>query len=265
MIEPVERLDDGRVAAYAHVGDAPWLRAQGLFVAEGRLVVRRLVEDGRFEVVSALVTPAALEAMAGVLGSGSPFPVYLCPQETLNAIAGFNFHRGCLALARRPAAMSAAVSPAARVVVALEGVGNPDNVGGIFRSAHAFGASFVLLDSACADPLYRKSIRTSMGAALRVPFEQSSSSLERLNRLKALGFRVLAFTPAGDAVDLGAVARGRDDRVVLLFGSEGEGLSPGALAASDLRVRIRIDPASDSLNVAVAAGIALHWFGGVGR
>lgn len=256
MIEPIARFDDPRVADYAHVGDAAWLKAHGLFVAEGRLVVRRLLEDGRYEPASVLVTPAARTSLGNVLDS-APCPVYVCGQDDLNALAGFNFHRGCLALAhRRIAATLDTLLPAKRIV-ALEAVGNPDNVGGIFRSAHAFGAGGILLDPRCADPLYRKAVRTSMGASLRVPFVQGDQWPATLGRLRDSGFRILAFTPSADADDIRDVQVG-DAPAVLLFGNEGEGLSATALEAAHQRVRIPVDPASDSLNVSVAAGIALH-------
>jgi tRNA G18 (ribose-2'-O)-methylase SpoU len=256
VIEPIARFDDPRVADYAHVGDAGWLRTHGLFVAEGRLVVRRLLEDGRYEPASVLVTSAARAALGGVLEAAS-CPVYVCGQEDLNALGGFNFHRGCLALAHRRTAATLDDLLAATRLVALEEVGNPDNVGGIFRSAHAFGAGGIVLDARSADPLYRKAVRTSMGASLRVPFVQAEQWPSTLGRLREAGFRLLAFTPSADAEDIRHVDAG-DGPLVLLFGSEGEGLSAAAMEAAHQRVRIPVDPASDSLNVSVAAGIALH-------
>jgi tRNA G18 (ribose-2'-O)-methylase SpoU len=258
--QPIGRFDDPRVADYARVGDATWLREQGLFVAEGRLVVRRLLEDGRFQVASVLVTSAARAALADLLDGQAPCPVYVAAQDDLNALAGFNFHRGCLALAHRPPAGSLDALRGSRLLVAAEEVGNPDNVGGIFRSALAFGAGGVVLDARSADPLYRKAIRTSMGASLRLPFAQVEQWPSALGRLRDAGYRVLAFTPSTDAEVLDGVTVTPDEKVVLLFGSEGEGLSAAAMEAAHQRVRIAIDPRSDSLNVAVAAGIALHHF-----
>lgn len=257
MIASIDRFDDPRVADYAHVGDAEWLRAHGLFVAEGRLVVRRLIEDARFEVASVLVTPAARAALGEILDA-TGCTVYVCGQEDLNALAGFNFHRGCLALGHRRQGTGLDALLEARVLVALEEVGNPDNVGGIFRSALALGAGGVVLDARSADPLYRKAIRTSMGASLRLPFAQVEQWPSALGRLREAGYQILAFTPSGDAGDLSSVMRRGGERLALLFGSEGEGLSAAALEAAHQRIRIPIDPASDSLNVSVAAGIALH-------
>jgi tRNA G18 (ribose-2'-O)-methylase SpoU len=260
VTHPIGRFDDPRVADYARVGDAAWLREQGLFVAEGRLVVRRLLEGSRFTVASVLVTSAARAALADLLDGQETCPVYVAAQDDLNALAGFNFHRGCLALAHRPPDLALDALLGARVLVAAEEVGNPDNVGGILRSAFAFGAGGVLLDSRSADPLYRKAIRTSMGASLRLPFVQVDQWPSALGRLREAGYRVLAFTPSAEAEPLDRLALTPGENVVLLFGSEGEGLSAAAMEAAHQRVRIPVDPRSDSLNVAVAAGIALHHF-----
>jgi tRNA G18 (ribose-2'-O)-methylase SpoU len=139
----------------------------------------------------------------------------------------------------------------------LDGVNNPDNIGGLFRSAAAFGADAVVLGPACGDPLYRKSIRTSMAATLQVPFVSAGSSPAAIEALRRHGIRVLALTPANDARLIDAVPRdGR--RVALLVGNEGTGLSTAALALCDERVRIPMTPAVDSLNVTVAASIAMH-------
>jgi tRNA G18 (ribose-2'-O)-methylase SpoU len=255
LIHHVDRLDDPRLAAYARVGDAAWLRAQHLFVAEGRLVVRRLFEVARYDVESVLVTPAALAALSDVLPQTAV--IYVADQALLNTITGFNFHRGCLALARRPAATPASVRTGSRRLVALEGIGNPDNVGGIFRVAAAFGVDGVLLDPSSGDPLYRKAIRTSMGAALQMPFERLDRWPEALQDLKAQGFDVLALTPRTGAQPLEAVMRKAPDRWVLLAGAEGPGLSDAALAAANVYVRIPMVATVDSLNVTVAVGIAL--------
>jgi tRNA G18 (ribose-2'-O)-methylase SpoU len=255
VITPISSLDDPRLSAYTRVADPAWLRGRGLFVAEGRLVVRRLIADGRFAVDSVLVTPAALSALEDLLGGTSDLSVYVCSQEQLNALAGFNFHRGCLALGRRPPRLDVRSLAGADLLIGLEAVGNPDNVGGIFRSALAFGAGGVLLDARSADPLYRKAIRTSMGAALRLPFAVVEDWGSAIERLREIGFRVAALTPAEDASDITSMPA--SERLLLLFGSEGEGLSAGVQERADARLRIPIDPRSDSLNVAVAAGIAL--------
>jgi tRNA G18 (ribose-2'-O)-methylase SpoU len=254
VIERVDRRDDPRVADYAHVGDAAWLRAAGLFVAEGRLVVSRVLRERRCTPASIVVTAAALAALELPL-SAAAAPVYVCEQGVLNAITGFNFHRGCLALVRRPADSESLESlVAARILIGLEGVGNPDNVGGIFRSAAALGAGGVVIDGGTADPLYRKAIRTSMGAALRVPFTRIDDWREAIGQLKRAGYRIIGLTPGGD-VDLHEVVT--DDRALIMAGAEGPGLTLDTLSMCDLRARIAVAPAVDSLNVVVAVSIAL--------
>jgi tRNA G18 (ribose-2'-O)-methylase SpoU len=261
VIQPIDRLDDPRIAPYARVGDPAWLRNHGLFVAEGRLVARRLFESHRFEVDSVLVTPAALAALQDILPED--VPAYVAEQALLNSITGFNFHRGCLALVRRPASAdvlpSDVVSPlrGAHRLVALEGIGNPDNIGGIFRTAAAFGVDAVLLDPASGDPLYRKAIRTSMGAALQIPFARLEPWPEGLDLFKRDGFRIIALTPRADANHINEAAVTLPSRWVLLAGAEGPGLSDAALAAADVHARIPIAETVDSLNVTVAVGIAL--------
>ena len=147
-------------------------------------------------------------------------------------------------------------------MLALEGVGNPDNVGGLFRVAAAFGVDGLLLDPTTADPYYRKAVRTSMGAVLRLPFARAASWPDAVQRCRAARIRVIALTPDPDAADVRAASREAGERVMLMVGAEGPGLAPDTLAAADVRVRIPIDPQVDSLNVIVAAGIALSYFSG---
>ena len=245
---------------YEFVADPAALRREGLFVAEGRLVVERLIEDGRFDVHSVLVTPAAALALANVLARRPEVVVHVREPHELREITGFNFHRGCLALAYRPEPQphSLALSPVPRRLLAIEGVRDPDNVGGLFRTALALGVEGVLLDEASADPLYRKAVRTSMAATLRVPFLRVSAWPNALASWRATGMRIVALTPQAGAVALEDVAVAAGDRLVIMVGSEGVGLDPGTLAAADLRVRIPVDPRADSLNVVTAAAIALY-------
>lgn len=243
------------IEGFAHVGDPAWLRAHNLFVAEGRLVVERVLAAGRFPIHSILLTPAARTALGGILPSD--VLLHVVEQDVMTGITGFKFHRGCLALVARPSDTSFETLLTARRVLALEGVGNPDNIGGLFRVAAAFGVDGVLLDPACADPLYRKAIRTSMGAALHVPFARSTAWPSDLQRFRDAGFRVLALTPRADATSIDRLTASASDRWVLLAGAEGAGLTDAAFAMADERVRIDTTTAVDSLNVAVAAGIAL--------
>jgi tRNA G18 (ribose-2'-O)-methylase SpoU len=229
-------------------------------VAEGRLVVRRLLEARRFNVRSLLVSEAAaieLEPIARRLCAD--VPIYVCPVALFRELTGFNLHRGCLALAERPRALSLdeVVGRADRVVV-LEGVANPDNIGGVFRNAAAFGVDGLVLSPTCSDPLYRKAIRTSMGASLQVPFSVADDWPAGLSAIASHGFTIVALTPREPSERLEAAASGWSDRrVAVLAGSEGDGLSEAALAVAHSRVRIPIRPEVDSLNLAVATGIVL--------
>ena len=271
----IDRVDDPRLAEYRSVSDGELLRQRNRFVAEGRLVVGRLLESGH-RVDSLLVNEASFLALETMLTRVAPHvPVYICRTDAFAAITGFNLHRGCLALAERPPVRALEeVVRAADLLLVLEAVADADNVGSAFRNAAAFGASVVLSD-ACCDPLYRKAIRTSMGAALRTPYARITEWPRDLAALKSDGFTLIALTPREDAIDLPAFAKrqprpstgtarperveGRQ-RVALLVGSEGPGLSAEAEALADVCVRIPISAEVDSLNLATATGIALYYF-----
>lgn len=259
MIHRIASAGDPRLDSYRHVGDPAWIRGRGLFVAEGRLVVERLIELGRYEIVSMLLNPAARVALGDRLTAAATADVYVCDDPGFTAITGFNFHRGCLALVRRPPARDTADLLRGRALLGLEGIGNPDNVGGLFRTAAAFGVDGMLLDAATGDPFYRKAIRTSMGAVLRLPFARVDDWPAGLERFRSAGFATVALTPDPTAQPLASYARTvtARDRLLLLVGTEGSGLSDATLARADTRVRIPIVGALDSLNVTVAAGIAL--------
>lgn len=250
---------DPQLDAYRSVGDHAALQRAGLFVAEGRLIVERLLEDGRFRVHSVAVTPPAAAALDEIFQRRPDVTVHVCAPEVLHAITGFDFHRGCLALAwRRDSQVSVESFALATRVLALEGVGNPDNIGGLFRTAFALGVDGVLLDDGTGDPLYRKAIRTSMGATLRVSFARVPDWPRGLGPLRDRGFRVVALSPHPAAVPLDEIALEPADRVIVVVGSEGAGLSSGSLQYADVIVRIPVDPRADSLNVVVAAGIVLN-------
>ena len=278
-IEHVAGADDPRIADYRDVAEPELVRSRGLLVAEGRLVVRRLIEDGRFIVRSLLVTDTALRSLEPATLNALPpaVPIYVGDARVLLGITGHDIHRGCLALAERPVPMTlddlvaqdfsplhpgARLKPCATVVV-LEAVTNADNVGGVFRNAAAFGAHAVLLSPSSCDPLYRKAIRTSMAATLRIPFARVEPWPDRLETLRAAGFSIVALTPREPALTLDAFALGRPEKIALLLGTEGDGLSAAAASMADVRVRIPISPDVESLNLAVAAGIALHALRGV--
>ncbi len=190
---------DPRAAAFRAVRDGELLRSRGLFVAEGRQVVRRVIEDGRYRVESVLVNEAALRDLEPAMAALAPdVPIMVCAAESLEDIAGYDVHRGCLALVHRPPPASVdALAVASTLLVVLEGVSNADNVGGVFRNAAAFGVDGVLLSPTCCDPLYRKAIRTSMAATLRVPFARAGADdwPAALTSVKAAGFTIVALTP----------------------------------------------------------------------
>jgi tRNA G18 (ribose-2'-O)-methylase SpoU len=266
-IERVESLDDPRVADYRHVPDPELLRRGDVFVAEGRLVVRTLLASSPFRTRSVLLTESAFRALADVIEPRlAGLPVFLVEQGTIEALTGFNIHRGCLAMGERPprATVDGLLTrlPTARRLVVLERIANADNMGGIFRNAGAFGAGAVVLGPGCCDPLYRKAIRVSMGAALRVPFCHAGDWAADLRSMRAAGFTIAALVPAEDADDIArhASTLSPGARLALLAGSEGAGLTPEALAHADARLRIPMAPGVDSLNVAMATGIALHRF-----
>ena len=257
----IETLEDPRVADYQHIADHRHMLERGLFIAEGRLVVRRLLDLRHWRIESILLTSAAADNLSDVLALSNA-PIYLVDQSLMNAIAGFNIHRGCLALAHR---QKVAATPAlglpigtghlSRVLV-MEGVNNPDNVGGLFRTAAAFGVELVVLGPSCGDPLYRKAIRTSMAATLAVPFVTAPQWPGAIADLKTDGFTVAALTPQHDALplrDLPAHAK-----LALIVGAEGDGLTEPAMAASTIRVCIPMTEAVDSLNVTTAASIAMY-------
>jgi tRNA G18 (ribose-2'-O)-methylase SpoU len=257
----IQRIADASHPAltpYRDVGNPAALERRGLFVAEGRLVVERLIAArARFSIESIVVTPAAAAALGELLDRAGDIAVHVCEPSLLERITGFNFHRGCLGLARRPPAMPLTSFARARRLLALERVGNPDNVGGLLRVALALGGDGVLLDPASGDPLYRKAIRTSMGAALRVPFAYVDPWPGGLDEIRG-GAQVVALTPDRAAMSIDEYAVEPDGRLILLLGSEGHGLSDAAMRYADVRLRIPVAPAADSLNVVVAAGIALH-------
>ncbi len=242
-------------------------------VLEGRLVISRALALPDWHVRLVRLTPTAYAALADSLertpADRRPV-VEIMNAEALEAIGGFSFHQGCLGYADRPASRSwGAIAHDNRpgtVIVVLDDVRDPDNVGSAFRSALAFGARGVLLGPGCADPLYRKAIRTSMAATLALPFADAMPWPALLDELHARGVSIVATTPDPEAEAIARVAnRLRDTPIALLVGSEGHGLSAGALARADVRARIQIAAGVDSLNAATAAAIALYELGREGH
>lgn len=258
-IIPIDDPDDPRIAAYRDIRERDLVGREGLFIAEGEVVLRMLLRHALHRPLSLLIAEKRVATLSDLLPEApADVPVYAASQAVLDRVAGFPLHRGILAVGRRgdlpdAASLLRQAGPQA-IVVVLSGIANHDNMGGIFRNAAAFGASAVLLDSDCCDPLYRKAIRVSVGAALAVPFTRLARGEDVLALLAASGFATLALSPAGESRLTDVDVTGR---VAALFGTEGPGLPPDLLARSRT-VRIAMAGRMDSLNVATTSGIVLH-------
>ena len=283
MLRTVEvgSADDPRLADYTRLTDAglrTHLEAEhGLFIAEGTKVITRAVAAG-YPVRSMLIgrsrladLPALGEAASAAPGTASAgaasapgsTPVYVVPDEVAERLTGYRVHRGALAsLSRKPLPGVRDVITGARRVVVLEDLVDHGNVGAIFRCAAALGVDAVVLSPRCADPLYRRSVKVSMGAVFAIPYARMAGWFDGLADLTSAGFRVLALTPDEGATPIGAALRAPGP-VALLLGTEGDGLSARWRQEADEAVRIPMNPAAraagvDSLNVVAAAAIACH-------
>ncbi|HET6499240.1 MAG TPA: RNA methyltransferase [Amycolatopsis sp.] len=229
---------------------------RGLVIAEGTVVVRRLVASA-YPVRAVLGIERRVRELEPELPA---VPAYVTSPEVMAEVVGFHLNRGVLAVAdRAPQPAAGEILAGARVVAVLEGVGDHENLGALFRNAAALGVGGVLLGAGCADPLYRRSVRVSMGNVLRVPFAPLEPWPGALTLVREHGFRLAALTPRADAVPLRSVGSGK---IAVLLGSEGPGLTPAALAAADLAVRIPMSEGVDSLNVATAAAITFYELAG---
>lgn len=259
VLLPVEGPEDPRVSDFVGLRKRSSRDDCGWLVAEGPLVVRQLLASD-YPLRSILVTERGLRALAPEIDALRG-PVLVADQSVLDAVCGFHFHRGALASADRRALPDLeSLAAEADLLLLLEGVNDHENLGALFRNAAAFGVGAVALDATCADPLYRRAVRVSMGHVLRMPYARVADWRSTLPVLRELGFETVALTPATDAEDVGEVAP--RPRRALLVGSEGWGLTAATLAAADRRVRIPIAPGVDSLNVATAAAVALHRLAG---
>lgn len=258
----VDDVDDPRLDDYRRLNDPAerrrMERSGNYFIAEGELVIRTLIETrATWPIRSVLITPQRYEAMADVLCDVEP--VYVASIETLRAVSGFDVHRGALASAlRTPPQAAATVLQQASTVLALEAVSDHENLGALFRNVAALvpGDGAVLLGPRAGDPLYRRSLRVSMGHVLRVPYARIGDDLRTLDDA---GYRVAALTPSPTAEPITSLAaEQKHEKTALLLGAEGPGLSDAWLARAHRRVRIPMNEGVDSLNVAVAAAIALY-------
>ena len=261
----VTDVEDPRLADYARLTDME-LRtslesAQGLFIAEGTKVISRAVAAG-YPVRSMLLAERRLGDLAALPAGGAP--VYVVPDETAERLTGYRVHRGALAsLHRKPLPETAALAAAARRVIVLEDLVDHANVGAIFRCAAALGVDAVFLSPRCADPLYRRAVKVSMGAVFAIPYARMTGWCDGLAGLQAAGFRLLALTPDRTAAPIGAAMAVVGQRTALLLGTEGDGLSSRWLHQADQAIRIPMHPGAlaagvDSLNVVAAAAIACH-------
>lgn len=250
--------NDPRIAAFRDIRERDLTGREGLFVAEGTVVLRVLSSPAslcRAEAV--LIDSRRTPAHAEILGRfDSDVPVYVGSQDVIDTVAGFHLHRGVLALGRRPEPLGMETLAEAQTVVVACGIGNHDNMGGIFRNAAAFGADAVVLDDRCCDPFYRKAIRVSVGAVLRTPIVAGGTAGELVERLIEMGFDVVAMTPGATEPLHQAWRRGR---TAILLGSEGPGL-PGEVIARCRAISIPMSGGFDSLNVATTAALALNHF-----
>jgi tRNA G18 (ribose-2'-O)-methylase SpoU len=261
-IIPIESSDDPRIVSFRNIRERDLTGRQGRFMAEGEVVLRQLVSAAsRCRPISLLLADNRVSGLSDVVAGLPPaVPVYVARQGVLDEIAGFHLHRGILALGEKPepASLSELIAalPERALVVLVCGVGNHDNVGGIFRNAAAFGADAVLLDRQCCDPFYRKAIRVSVGAVLRTPMATELEAAAVLDFLQESGFAVLAMTgSARQSLE----QTPRADRIAIVLGAEGPGLPPDLIARCT-PVAIRMAEGFDSLNVATAGALALHHF-----
>jgi tRNA G18 (ribose-2'-O)-methylase SpoU len=253
--------DDPRLEPYRAIRERDLVGRQGRFIAEGEVVLRLMLTRSRFRLHSVLMSERRIAGSPDLVATlPSDVQLYAAADPVIEEIAGFAVHRGILAVGLRgedpdPEVLLADLPPRALVAVGI-GLANHDNMGGLFRNAAAFGVDAVLLDASSCDPLYRKAIRVSVGAALLVPFTRRGTAEEILAALEKAGFSTFALSPSGShpLEDIKPPAR-----AALVLGAEGPGL-PQKLLARMTSLRIPMAPDFDSLNVATSSGIALHHF-----
>jgi tRNA G18 (ribose-2'-O)-methylase SpoU len=250
-----ERLGDYRALTDVELRTR-WEPPHGLFIAEGELVLRRALRAG-YAGRSVLVDAKRVDQLADLPLDG--VPVYAASQDVLESVTGFHVHRGVLASFRRkPLRALAEVLHTARRIAVLEDMNNHTNLGAVFRCAAALDIDAILLSPSCADPLYRRSVRVSMGEVFAIPYARLEPWPAGLDEVRGAGFTLIAMTPAPDAVPLGELVASARERPALLFGAEGHGLTRKALEAADVRVVIPMHRGVDSLNVAASAAVAFY-------
>jgi len=249
--------DDPRIADYRALTDLElrtrWEPPNGLFIAEGELVIHRALRAG-YRLRSALVDEKRVDQLGDLPADA---PLYTASPDVLESVTGFHVHRGILAsFHRRTLTSLEELLAGARRLAVLEGLNTHTNLGALFRSAAALGIDAIVLSPNCADPLYRRAVRVSMGEVFAIPYAKTDDWPQALAAVRAAGFTLLAMTPAPDAVNLQDLTPAHRERPALMLGAEGPGLTAEALRASDVRVAIPMHNNVDSLNVATAAAIA---------
>ncbi|HET6291962.1 MAG TPA: RNA methyltransferase [Kribbella sp.] len=260
-LEPVSEATDERLADYVKLREVTLRRLleeeHGLFIAEGDKVIRRAAEAG-YEPRSFLLAPRWLDSLGDVLERWPDVPVYVVSEELAEQVTGFHVHRGALASYRRRPAMELETLLEGRRIAIFDDIVDHTNVGAGFRAAAAMGVDAVLVSPTCADPLYRRSVKVSMGTVFQVPWTRLASWPGDLERLQERGFVAAAFALTDDSISLDELAAQRHEKLALIFGTEGHGLKPHVLERADLTVRIPMAGGVDSLNVASSAAVAFY-------
>ena len=261
ILERIESLDDPRLAFFTNLTDVTLRRLSepetGLYLAESTKVIERALAAGH-RPVSVITLEKWVNSLEALLADHD-IPVFVGDESELEKLTGFLLHRGAIAAMERPALRSVTDTiRAARRVVILENIIDHTNVGAIFRSVAGLGADAVLITPECADPLYRRSVRVSMGTVLQVPWTRISSWPEGLQELRDAGFVVASLALSDDSIPLSALSAENPERLAIVLGTEGHGLTPATIAASDRVVRIPMSHGVDSLNVAAAAAVTLY-------
>jgi len=257
---PITELSDPRLADYSHQTDVALKKARssehGLYLAESALVLQRALRAGHVPR-SVLALGASVEEAVSLVGDD--VPVFSGPPELLEELTGYLLHRGLIASMHRPALPTVAtLLKDARRVIVLENVVDPTNVGAIFRSVAGIGADAVLVTERCSDPFYRRAIRVSMGTVLQVPWTRLGERDVAAETLHGAGFHIAALALEPGAVALREFAASAPERVALVLGTEGEGLTREAIAVADTIVQIPMRHGIDSLNVAATAAVAMY-------
>ena len=259
----IAEADDPRISAFRDIRERDLTGRQGRFIVEGTVVLRMLAAahkaGGDFEAESILILENRLAGVADILSEfPSDVPIYVATASVLDAIVGFNLHRGILALGKRKGEMEMAETlrqlPKSSLVLVGCGISNHDNLGSMFRNAAAFYADAVFMDATCCDPLYRKSLRVSVGSVLSVPYHRGGGAVEMLETLAAEGFDIWSLSPAG-TTEIRQIPA--SNRMALVIGTEGDGLAPDVLTRFHT-ARIAQAPELDSLNAGTASGLALY-------